>query len=164
MNLFNKAKRKDSEAFEKLMRDELSGMYRIAYSMLHNDEDVADAIQDTMLKCWEKIDTLKEPSFFRTWLIRILINNCNDVLRKRKVIISLDDVPDMPTSDNYCEDDWKEIIQTLDDKYRLVMELYYIEELQTQEIAKMLGISDDNVRRRLSRGRKQLEKIVKETI
>ncbi|MCR4928806.1 MAG: sigma-70 family RNA polymerase sigma factor [Lachnospiraceae bacterium] len=164
MNLFDRAKRKDSEAFEKLMRDELSEMYRVAYSMLRNDEDVADAIQDTMIKCWEKIDTLKKPSFFRTWLIRILINNCNNILRKRKITASLEDIPDIPISDSYCEGGWKDIIQCLDEKYSLVMELYYVDELQTSEIANILGISDDNVRKRLSRGRKQLEKIVKGTM
>ena len=65
--------------------------------------------------------------------------------------------------DNYFADDWKEIIRQLDEKYRIVIELYYVEEIPTREIAKMLEISDDNVRSRLSRGRKQLEKIVTES-
>ena len=163
MNLYEKAKRKDPEAFEILMRDELSGMYRVAHSILKNDEDVADAIQDTMLKCWEKIGTVKKFSFFRTWLIRVLINNCNDILRKRKPTVSFDEVPEVPTVDDYFTDSWKEIVRRLDEKYRLVIELFYVEELPTREIAKILKISDASVRSRLSRGRKQLEKFVKES-
>ena len=163
MKLFDKAKRKDPEAFEILLRDELPGMYRVAHSILQNDEDVADAIQETMLKCWEKIHTLKKPAFFRTWLIRILINNCNDILRKRKNMVSFDDIPEIPTTDVYFADNWKDTIRCLDEKYRLVIELYYVEELPTREIANMLGISDENVRSRLSRGRKQLQMIVKES-
>lgn len=163
MSLLKKERRKDPKAFESLIRDELPSMYRVAYSMMQNDEDVADAIQETLLKCWEKIDTLKEPSFFRTWLIRILINNCNDILRKRRITVPIEEVPEIPILDNYFADDWKEILRHIDGKYRLVMELYYVEEIPTREIAKMLNISDDNVRSRLSRGRKQLEKIVKES-
>ena len=160
MNLFDKAKRKDPEAFEMLLRDELPGMYRVAHSILQNDEDVADAIQETMLKSWEKIGTLKKPAFFRTWLIRILINNCNDILRKRKSTVSFDDIPEISTTDEYFADSWKETIQCLDEKYRLVIELYYVEEIPTRKIAKILGISDENVRSRLSRGRKQLEELI----
>ena len=163
MNLLNKARRKDPAAFESLIRDELPSMYRVAYSMLQNDEDVADAIQETMLKCWEKIGTLKKSSFFKTWLIRILINNCKDILKKRRITIPIEEAPEIPMMDNYFADDWKEIIRQLDEKYRIVIELYYVEEIPTREIAKMLEISDDNVRSRLSRGRKQLEKIVTES-
>ena len=75
----------------------------------------------------------------------------------------IEEAQEIPMMDNYFADDWKEIIRQLDEKYRIVIELYYVEEIPTREIAKMLEISDDNVRSRLSRGRKQLEKIVTES-
>ena len=59
----------------------MQNMYKVARSILLRDEDVADAISDTILVCWEKIDTLKKNRFFRTWMTRILINKCNDILR-----------------------------------------------------------------------------------
>lgn len=160
MKIYEIAKRKDSDAFETLMRGELPGMYRIARSMLQNDEDAADAIQDTMLKCWEKMGTVKDFSFFRTWLTKILINNCNDILRKRKPTVTYDEIPEIPTVDDYFTDSWKEIVAGIDEKYRVVIELFYIEEFSTREIAKILKISEANVRSRLSRGRKQLEKFI----
>ena len=84
-------------------------------------------------------------------------------MKKRRITIPIEEAPEIPMMDNYFADDWKEIIRQLDEKYRIVIELYYVEEIPTREIAKMLEISDDNVRSRLSRGRKQLEKIVTES-
>lgn len=160
MNLVERAKEKDSEAFEILMRNELPSMYRIAASILQNDEDVADAVQETLLICWEKIGTLKNDTFFKTWLIRILINQSNDILRKRKHTVPLDEVGELFVTDSYDNNEWKEITGLLDEKYRTVIELFYVEELSTREISKVMDISEANVRIRLSRGRKQLEKAI----
>ena len=77
-NLVKKAKAGDSGAFAQLIRMNTQSMYKVAWAYLKNDEDVADAIQETILKCYEKLSTLKKDSYFKTWMIRILINNCND--------------------------------------------------------------------------------------
>lgn len=58
-------------------------MYKVAWAYLKNDEDVADAISETILNCYEKLSTLKKDSYFKTWMIRILINNCNEMLRHK---------------------------------------------------------------------------------
>lgn len=160
MNLLKRAKEKDSEAFEILMRNELSSMYRVAASILQNDEDVADAVQETLLICWEKIGTLKNDSFFKTWLTRILINQCNDILRKRKPTVSIDEIQEISVLNSYDNREWKEITKLLDEKYRTVIELFYVEELSTREIAKAMKLSEANVRIRLSRGRKQLKELL----
>lgn len=57
-----------------LIEQNTKSMYKVAKAILKNDEDVADALQDTILTCWEKIGTLEKNEFFKTWLIRILIN------------------------------------------------------------------------------------------
>ena len=74
-NLVKKAKSGDSGAFAQLIRMNTQSMYKVAWAYLKNDEDVADAIQETILKCYEKLSTLKKDSYFKTWMIRILINN-----------------------------------------------------------------------------------------
>ena len=73
--LIKKAQHKDADAFVELMQENMKDMYKVARAILSNDEDAADAIQDTILACWEKIHTLKQEDFFKTWLTRILINN-----------------------------------------------------------------------------------------
>ena len=81
--LVKRAKRKDADAFTELMESQMQNMYKAARSVLCNDEDIADAISDTILVCWEKFSQLKEDRYFRTWMTRILLNKCTDILRKR---------------------------------------------------------------------------------
>ena len=160
MSLIEEAKNKDPDAFDRLMQTQLSKMYRIAISMLQNEEDAADAIQETVLKCWQKIGQLREDKYFETWLTRILINQCNDILRDRKKIVYVEDIPEIVHEDDYFNKEWKELLNGLNEKYRVVMELYYVDGFSTKEIAGMLHITDANVRSRMVRGRKQLEKIL----
>lgn len=165
MSLIEEAKNRNPDAFDRLMRNELQRMYRIAISMLQNEEDAADAIQETVLKCWQKIGQLKQEAYFRTWLTRILINQCKDVLKSRKRYVSLDDFevsdfPELVQEDSYFTNEWKEVLEGLKEKYRIVMELYYVDGFSTKEIAEMLHITDMSVRSRLSRGRKQLEQLL----
>ncbi len=75
-------KEKDPDAFTKLMQFYMKDMYRVASAILMNDEDASDAIQDTILACWEKIHTLSQTSYFRTWMTRILIRKCYDIRKK----------------------------------------------------------------------------------
>ncbi|MCA5962792.1 hypothetical protein LC724_23800 [Blautia sp. RD014234] len=70
--LIKRAKKHDKAAFQKLMEQQGPALYKAAKAILKNDEDVADAMQDTALTCWEKIDTLKKDEYFATWLTRIL--------------------------------------------------------------------------------------------
>lgn len=82
--LIKKVKQQDKAAFLQLMEQQEKDLYRIAKAILKNDEDVADAMQETAQTCWEKIGTLKKEEYFKTWLTRILINHCNAICRKRK--------------------------------------------------------------------------------
>ncbi len=158
MDLIKRAKEKDIDACDLLMRPQLQRMYRIAISMLENEEDAADAIQETVLRCWQKIEQLKDEQYFQTWLTRILINQCKDALKAKRRYVPIEDVPEKGYEDDYFTDEWKRMLQGLDKKYRIVMELYYVEGYSTKEIAEMLHITDANVRSRMTRGRKQLEK------
>ncbi len=160
MSLIKEAKEKNPDAFDQLMRTQLQRMYRIAISMLNNEEDAADAIQETVFKCWQKIGQLKNEEYFQTWLTRILINQCKDVLKSGKRFVSMEEVPEEGYEDDYFTEEWKRLLQVLDAKYRIVIELYYVEGYSSKEIAEMLHITDANVRSRMTRGRKQLEKYI----
>ncbi len=162
MDLIKRAKNGDAEAFDLLMRPQLQRMYRIAISMLENEEDAADAIQETVLKCWQKVGQLKNEEYFQTWLTRILINQCKDILKAKKKYVLVEEMPEIEYEDQYETDDWKAILNNLEEKYRVVIELYYVEGFSTKEIAKLLHIKEVNVRSRMSRGRKQLEQYLRE--
>lgn len=157
-----RAKERDPDAFTTLMDLQTQGMYKIAWSILQNDEDAADAIQETILDCWEKLETLKVNQYFKTWLTRILINNCYSILRQKRNITYMDELPEIPTGFHDHLLEWKEALSTLNENYRLVIVLFYSQGFRTKEIAKILGIPDNTVRTRLARARVQLETYYKE--
>ena len=156
--LVKRAKRGDPSAFAELIRLCTQSMYRVAWAYLGNDEDVADAISETVLMCYEKIETLKKDAYFKTWMIRILINQCKDILKHRSRIQSKAEMQESAFEDSgYIDCEWKEVLSCLDEKYRIVMVLYYSEGYQTGEIAELLEIPRSTVQTRLQRGREKLE-------
>ena len=77
-----------------LILDSERQLYSTAKTILYSDQDCADAIQDTIVKAFLKIDTLKNDKYARTWLVRILINECYSILRKSSKLVSLDEMND----------------------------------------------------------------------
>lgn len=156
--LIKRALCKDADAFTELMQ--LQGMYKIARAILRDDEDAADAISETILVCWEKMGQLKKPEFFRTWMTRILINECHNILRQRKRIYPVDEMEEAPAHEDAYENvEWLEMMRGLDEKYRMVLILYYVNGLKTTEIGKVLQIPASTVRTRLARGREQMVRL-----
>ena len=153
--LVKKAKRREADAFTELMQLHMKDMYRAAVSILLNDEDAADAIQDSILACWEKIDSLKEPRYFGTWMTRILINKCYDIRKRNQRTTGLEDWEE-PSAEDHYNVEWKEALSVLDEKHRVVIELFYGEGYRIEEIAKILGIPKSTVQTRLWRARKKL--------
>ncbi|MCQ2517862.1 MAG: sigma-70 family RNA polymerase sigma factor [Lachnospiraceae bacterium] len=155
IKLVKLAKKQDKDAFTELIKGHMQDMYKVGLAILMNDEDVADAIGDTILACYEKLNTLKEDKYFKTWLTRILINNCYAILDKRKPLTDLEEWEEPSVSDDYNLE-LKEALSSIDEKYRAVITLYYVEELSTAEIAKLLDIPKSTVTTRLQRGREAL--------
>lgn len=156
-HLIMEAKRGDPDAFAALMQSQMQNMYKAARAILNSDEDAADAIADTILICWEKLGQLKKPEFFRTWMTRILINKCKDIIRKQRSYSFVEEVPDVSVQEEgFVNVEWKDALNCLEEKYRLVTVLYYVEGFSTVEIGEMLGMPDSTVRSRLSRARRKL--------
>lgn len=155
--LVTRAQRGDPDAFAELIQSQMQNMYKTARSILKQDADVADAISDTILSCWEQLKNLKNPGFFRTWMTRILINKCYDQVRKNKTV----SVEEFPMEQGYQESgfeniEWKETLDALPEKYRMTMMLYYVEGFKISEIGQILEISEGTVKSRLARGRECL--------
>ena len=164
--LVRRAKKRDPDAFTELMQLHEKDMYRTASAILLQDADIADAIQETILTVWEKIDTLQKNRYFKTWMIRILINKCKNILRSGRRMICVEELPEQAAKDTVEAEanlEWKEALWGLDEKYRLIVVLFYAEGLRTAEIGKLLQLPDSTVRTRLARGREQLARYYAET-
>ena len=155
--LIARAKKRDPDAFVSLMQLHAKKMYRVALAILLNDEDAADAIQDTILACWEKIHTLREERYFGTWMTRILIRKCYDLRDARSHYADAEEIPEPAREDHY-NPELKGALGALDEKYRAVMVLFYAEGYRTDEIAQLLRVPKSTVQTRLQRGREKLAK------
>ncbi|TCO68876.1 RNA polymerase sigma factor [Marinisporobacter balticus] len=161
----DKAKNGDKEAFLSLMDENRLNIYRVARGILKNEEDIKDAIQNTLIKAFENIYTLKKDKYFKTWLIRILINECNETLRKNKRSVALDENIggiDEKYHDRYENMDLINAINLLSDECRVTITLFYFDDLSVKNISEILKVSEGTVKSRLNRARAKLREILGE--
>jgi RNA polymerase sigma-70 factor (ECF subfamily) len=147
---------------EKVMTAEAT-LYHISKSILKNDCDCADAVQETITKAYSKLHSLRDERFFRTWLCRILINECYRICHTNKRVVPLEDYMDIenpPQQQN--ELGLFNAIMELKTDLRLVIVLHYIEGFQTTEVAEILKIPEGTVKSRLWRARTVLKSILGE--
>lgn len=157
-DLVNQAIQGDREAFIWLIRDIENALYNTAKSMLRKEEDVADAIQETILNAYKSMHTLREPRYFKTWLFRILINECNTILSRHSLSTAYAEVPSEKRehSSPYDEVDMREAVDRLEESKRIVVVLHYFEDLSLRQVADTLNISESAVKMRLTRARQEL--------
>ena len=146
----------DKERFVSEIEAHSGMLYRVAWSILRNDDDCKDAMQEAALKAWEKRNTLRETSYFRTWITKILINACYDTQRKRRRIVSLDSIPEIPIS--APDPTLAMALATLPEKLRLPLVLVFSEGMTYAEAAETLHLPLATVRGRIHRGKEQLRK------
>lgn len=136
-----------------------NSLYRLCSVMTGNREDADDAVQECFLRYVEKAPDFNDSEHEKAWLIRVASNICKDILRKRKhqSFVSLDEIRNL----GVCEDNAQilETLVSLEDKYRIVIHLHYVEGYKAREIAPMLGITEAAVKKRLQRGREALKEI-----
>lgn len=133
-------------------------MYHIAKSLLYNDADCADAIQEAIVKAFSKLHTLKDDSYARTWLIRIVMNECYAIMRREKKIISLEEYRmDGQAAEQKDYSDLYEAIFKLPEQIKLCVALYYMEGYSVKEVAALLDTTESAVKNRLAKARGKLK-------
>ena len=111
-------------------------LYHIAKSILTNDEDCADAMQNAILHAYEKLHTLRKEAYFKTWLTRILINECYQIIRSKKPLVSYEDYFETHTQTQEDTDtDVFSAIMELEKNYRIPFVLFYVEGFSNQPYA-----------------------------
>ncbi len=142
-----------------------STMYALAFSMLRNDEDAADAISEAIVKAYGSLSQLKSPRSFRAWLLKILRNTCLGMLRSRPQTLALEEDAALPEPTGRVDLSTKlvlrEAVERLHQPYRTVVFLFYYEGLSILEISQITGSSVLAVRKQLSRAREMLQKSLK---
>ena len=165
--LVEKSKKGDNQAFSELIISIENELYKIARTRLRNEEDIKEAVQETIIKSYSSIKKLRNNRFFKTWIIKILINECNNIYRKTKKnnfeeydenTVKIEATNELKTKiDNL---DFFILIDSLNYTERIVLTLFYLEEFSTKEIAKILKEPEATIRTRLSRARNKLKKVI----
>ncbi|SHJ30879.1 RNA polymerase sigma-70 factor, ECF subfamily [Clostridium cavendishii DSM 21758] len=154
----------DKDAFCYLIRYFEKDMNAIAMCILKDEANVADAIGEGVLKAYKNINTLKNLNVFKSWLLKIIVNECNAILRKNSKLVVLDknDFEFIECNDKYENLDIKRALENLSPKHKIIIELYYYQDMSVEEIGNILEISEGTVKSRLSRARQNLYQMLRE--
>ena len=147
----------DEQEFSRRVTQSRDKLFRIAYTLLHNEQDCADALQEALLRAWQNLGRLREERFFDTWLVRILINECKRLRARRRPAVSVQEAHSVPP-DRALHD----ALRALDEKYRLPVTLHYLEGYSLEEIAFLLRIPMGTVKSRMYVGRTRLKSQLEE--
>lgn len=161
--IVEEAKKGNEKAYDKLIISIEQEMYLIAKTQLKNEEDISDAIQETILLCFKNIKKLRNNAFFKTWIIKILLNECKKIYKKKmKKTISLEEenIENLiKTEENFEENiSFDFLIKDLKEDEQLILTLYYCSEYTTKEISKILKINEATIRSKMSRAKIKLRK------
>jgi RNA polymerase sigma-70 factor (ECF subfamily) len=157
----------EKDEFAEITRQCNQSLYRVAYAILKNESDAEDVVQTTYLKAYIHLSSFRKDSSFKTWITRILVNECNMQLRKKKKVFALDNSEALrqPSSNVNAMDllyhqqlrHWLEqAVLSLPEKYRMVYILREVNELSTEESAMALNLSEENIKVRLHRAKSLL--------
>ena len=135
-------------------------LYRVAQAILWREADCLDAVQETVFRGWLKKDRLSNPERLETWLVRILVNECKDALRRRRRDpVALE--ADVGREDRLCEDlQLRLALRQLPEKYRLPLVLHHLEGYPLEDVARALGITRSLAMSRLHQARRALRKLL----
>ena len=156
-------------AYEVLMRRHEDKIFGLAMRMTGNRSDALDATQDTFVTAFRKAKTFKGQAAFGTWLYRIGINTCHDLIRRRKLLPEPSEVVETNPASSQVEDpviarvDLARALNRLANDYREALILYELAGLSYEEIARVQKVAIGTVKSRISRARDRLALEVEQT-
>ena len=155
-----KRAKEDDEAFDELIKSMKKDLYCIARTRLNNLDDMADAIQDTILTCYKEIHKLKNNKLFKAWLIKILISKCNNIYNKKKkynISIEENEIDKfVKVDDNLDKINFEMFIRNLTSDEQTILTLYYYSGYTTKEISKIMRKNENTIKTKIRRAKNKL--------
>jgi RNA polymerase sigma-70 factor (ECF subfamily) len=181
--IIKRAKNGSESDFETLILSCQGKAYSIAYRYLNNQEDAMDALQESFIKAYRSLATFKGNSSFQTWIYRIVVNTCYDILRKKKSRIQADSLYKTDGDDEYMievpdqdkgpedlaidQEESRDIFRVLEmlplDQKEIIL-LRDVEGYSYEEIVDILSINMGTVKSRISRARLRLRELYLENL
>ena len=138
-----------------------NGMYRLSYSILKNEEDAKDAVQEAIYNAYKNLETLKDKRKFKSWIYKIVTNTSFEILRNKKNYIDIEQENIAAEKINIDTNLtlWK-AVQGLEQPYRTTITLFYYEDMSIKEISEITGSKVDAIKKQLSRGRDKIKEVI----
>lgn len=165
-HLVQMARKGDADAFVRLIEISQDTLKRVSFAWLKDENDVADAIQDTILDAFTNIGQLKKAEYFKTWLVKILINNCTRIYRRNRKLLQFEVSADSCQTENRPGDtreaavgaelEFFDLLKILPEDSRVIFQMYFGEQFTIAEIAEILHMKENTVKSRIHRGKEQL--------
>lgn len=168
MSDIKRAMNGDKQAFINIIEEHKIALYKVIKAILQNEDDVCDAMQETLINIYENIHKLQNEKYFKTWATRIAINECYHIIRKQKInqdkIVKIQTETVAQEKENLSieKTDIETAISKLDEDLRIVVVMYYYNNLKVNDIAEVLQIPAGTVKSRLSRARESLYESLKQ--
>jgi RNA polymerase sigma factor (sigma-70 family) len=160
-------------AFSHIVDRHKNKAYNLAFRICGNNEEAEELAQDSFIKAYKSLKSFKMKSSFATWLYRIVYNTTISHVRlKKKGVLSLEDFPadatdfiGSNTSEEEADKEYRNALvnfalQKINDDERALISLYYYEDMSTDEISEVTGISKSNIKVRLFRARQKMQTII----
>ena len=167
MSTLSKAKNGDEEAFSLLIKEYKLYMYKTAKAILKDEDDVCDAVQEALISVYRNLFSLKNEKHLKTWIIRITINKCYDIIHKNnsnnQKITRIQDRFEGNESEEesaVSKTDLERALSLIDNDLKIVTVLYYYNDISVKDIANILEIPVGTVKSKLSRARTKLYDIL----
>lgn len=162
--LIKQAQKGDKEAFTQLIYEIRQDLYKIARCRLSCEDDIEDAVQETMIETFKNIKKLKKQEAYKKWIIKILVNKCNYIYKKNKNRnISFENLElEKRYSFNEIYNELEEIdfyliLKDLNYDERIALTLFYLEDYSIKEISKLLKTNENTIKTRLKRGKEKIK-------
>lgn len=168
--LINRSKNGDEKAFTELILSMQNDLYRIAKTRLSNDSDISDAIQEAMIKSYNHLKRLKNNCKFKSWIIKILINECNSIYKKKnkknKIINKIETHELLNNTEDSIQIsnskiDFDILIDCLNYEEKIIITLFYNNKYTCSEISEILNINVNTVKSKITRAKEKIRKYYK---
>ncbi|MFE3977073.1 MULTISPECIES: sigma-70 family RNA polymerase sigma factor [unclassified Peribacillus] len=167
LNKVKKAMAGNKIAFQELVLQEKDNLYRMAYIYMKNENDALDVVHESVFKAYKSIKKLKEPSYFSTWLTRIIINTSIDFLKKKNLydVVPVD-YEEVQGDINHAKVeerlDLLHAINQLEERFKTLILLRYYKDLSIKEIARDFNCPEGTIKAQLHRATTKLRMNLKE--
>jgi RNA polymerase sigma-70 factor (ECF subfamily) len=162
LELAKRAIKRDEQAFLELILLYKNTLYRTAYAFLKNEHDAIEAVQEITVRAYQKIHTVKDPTYLKTWLIRVMINYCQDQVRLKKRYTSDELVAEMESHANFTSIEMEEALEKLTLAEQKLIHMMYFQDVKIKEIAVIERIPEGTVKSRLHKTLRTLRNFLSE--